>query len=86
MKKEARLFWRIVTIQACVILAWLLWRFYIGTKAYLAHPDDGDLYAHNWSFQVLVFCIFRLFPALVGMVALFAFEWFILRNRRKTSN
>lgn len=33
--------------------AFCVW-FYIRTSAYLAGPQDGDLYAQTWSFQFVV--------------------------------
>jgi hypothetical protein len=86
--KNNRYFWKCVAAQSCLIFAYLFWRFYTGVKVYLAHPTDGDLYAHNWSFQLIVFCIFRLLPVLVGMIILFTSEWFTLRFmlKAKTKN
>jgi hypothetical protein len=52
-----RLSWRLFTIlvgaQFAVLAVSLAHWFYVRTSTYLAHPHDGDLYAHTWSFQFL---------------------------------
>jgi hypothetical protein len=55
------------------------WQFYVGTSAYLAHPTDSDLYAHDWSFQAVVFSLYAVPRFLLIMAALFVFDWFALR-------
>ena len=78
MNLASKEFWKLGLLQVVVLLAFLGWKFYATTSAYLAHPGDGDLYAHSWWFQGIVFCIFGLLPALVGMSLLLGVEWFIV--------
>ncbi|HXT13423.1 MAG TPA: hypothetical protein VN873_17840 [Candidatus Angelobacter sp.] len=70
MKISSRQFWLLAFAQACLVAAGFAWRFYAGTKEYLAHPTDGDLYAHHWSFQAVVFAFFKvpLFLVVVGVL------------------
>jgi len=32
----------------------------LNASAYLANPQDGDLYAHHWGFQVMVGAVYLL--------------------------
>jgi hypothetical protein len=63
-----------------VILGSAVW-FYVGTAAYLAAPTDGDLYAHHWRFQLMVFCLFKLpiVALLLGLVL--AVEYRLMKPR-----
>jgi hypothetical protein len=80
MKGRWTKFWKWGLLQVVVLLVFLTWTFYTGTSAYLSHPNDSDLYAHSWSFQGIVFCIFGLLPALVGISLVLGVEWFIIRK------
>jgi hypothetical protein len=89
MKKSTRFFWICALVQVFVVVVLLTWHFYVWTKGYIAHPTDGDMYAHTWSFQTMVFCIFQLLPAFVVLGVLFTLEWFALcfiLNRRQHTN
>jgi hypothetical protein len=66
-------------VEACIVAAVFGWRFYVGTSAYLAHPTDSDLYAHDWSFQAVVFSLYAVPRFMLIMVAFFVFDWFALR-------
>jgi len=79
MARLTHRFWFLALMQICVIAAIVGWRFYVGVSEYLAHPPDGDLYAHTWSFQAIVFLVFTLPKILVGVAALLGVEWFIAR-------
>ena len=80
MNPRPRKFWKWGLLQVLVLLAVLGWKFYTHTSAYLAHPHDDDLYAHNWSFQGIVFCIFWLLPALLVISIILGLEWFLVRK------
>ena len=69
MKSLTHRFWFWAIVQACVVAAIFGWRFYAGTLDYLAHPTAGDLYAHTWSFQAIVFSMFAA-PIFVGGMAI----------------
>ncbi|MEY2500697.1 MAG: hypothetical protein QOI07_1031 [Verrucomicrobiota bacterium] len=45
----------------------------------------GDLYAHNWPFQLMVFAVFR-FPLWLVALLLFLIVEFVLLTRRTTGN
>lgn len=60
-------------------LACSLW-FYIPTRAYLAAPATGDLYAHSWSFQALNFGVSRLVWCFLGLCLLLIAEVALLRR------
>ena len=73
-------FWFWAVVQTAIVSAIVGWRFYVGVSEYLAHPTDGDMYAHTWGFQFGVFTICTL-PMIVGSVAvLLTLEWFITRK------
>src|SRR5690242_5144485 len=75
------LFWALV--QICIVAVIVGWRFYVGVSEYLAHPPDGDLYAHTWSFQAIAFLVFAAPKIVVGVIALLGVEWFVARRRSK---
>ncbi len=50
--------------------------------AQLAIKPDGDLYANDLSFQVLVFVLLKGFPLFVGSVIAVFFLWKYLINFR----
>jgi len=79
MKRLAHRFWFWALVQACLGVAILGWKFYAGTTEYLAHPSDGDLYAHTWSFQAIAFSFFAVPLFIVCMIVLLGVEWFIVR-------
>jgi hypothetical protein len=81
-------FWILAIAEACLVAAIFAWRFYVGASAYLAHPTDGDLYAHDWSFQAIVFLMYAVPRFLVIMAVLIGLDWLALRfisDRQKTS-
>jgi hypothetical protein len=83
-------FWVAVICQAILLLGTLSVWYFIRTAAYLAKPTDGDLYAHTWSFQAMVFVVY-LVPAVALFVALIALEllvlsWFPGRRTNKHDN
>ena len=53
-------------------VAFVLW-YYARTKIILAHPEDGDLYANTWGFQIMVGALYFVGTALCS-VALFLVE------------
>ena len=72
-------------MQICVATIILLGWFYLKTSAYLNQPDDLDLYAHTWSFQISMFSLFIL-PLFVGvMMIVLGTEWWVVRVRRQHS-
>ena len=79
MKKLPRHFWTLALIEASIVAAVFGWRFYVGTSAYLAHPTDGDLYAHDWSFQAVVFSLYAVPRFLIIMAVFLGVDWFTLR-------
>jgi uncharacterized membrane protein len=79
MKKIPRLFWTLAIVEACIVAAVFGWRFYVGTSAYLGHPTDGDVYAHDWSFQAVVFSLYAVPLFLIIMAVLLGLDWFALR-------
>jgi len=86
MDKSSRQFWIWAVVQICA-LATIFggWFFYV-TSRYLAHPTDGDLYAHDWSFQAMAFCFYGLPLFVAAAFVLIAFERAIFRfiQRRKS--
>ena len=69
-------------------LAWLV--ACVGVNArlistYLANPQDGDLYAHNWGYQFVVFTIFRLPVWLLGLLAVLAIEFAFFARHPKVA-
>jgi hypothetical protein len=77
MTRFAHGFWFWALVQTCAVAAIVAWRFHLGVLEYLAHPPDGDLYAHTWSFQAIVFLIFTLPKIIAGVIALLGVEWFL---------
>ena len=76
-------FWFWALTQIAILVVVVSWRFYVGVSEYLAHPTDGDLYAHSWSFQAIVFLVFTLPKIVVGVIALLGLEWLIARSISK---
>ena len=79
MKSLTHRFWFWAIVQACVVAAIFGWRFYAGTLEYLAHPTDGDLYAHTWSFQAMVFLMFAVPMFVGGMAIVLGLESIVIR-------
>jgi len=88
-----RVNWRTFRVAALVQIAALLvcfcgW-FYLRTVAYLKGPPDGDAYAHNWSFQLIVGAVYLGGVLLLGGVLIVleaAAAWFvahIVRSHRQ---
>lgn len=78
-KRQRRSFAKAALIQiAAAVLAVAIW-FCFRTEAYLANPLDGDLYAHSWGFQSLVFSLIWLPLALFSAGVLICVEWAVLR-------
>jgi hypothetical protein len=64
-------------ILACVgVNAWLI-------SSYLANPRDGDLYAHTWGYQFVVFSIFRLPIWFLGLLVVLAAEFAFFARHSK---
>jgi hypothetical protein len=53
-------FWLLALIQLIALACWFVPWFYLKASAYLAHPTDGDLYAHTWPFQIMVGLLYFL--------------------------
>ena len=80
-----RWFWWAALGQALVLLGSLGGWFLVRTRAYLAAPSGGDLYAHTWSYQALMFFITYGATAVLLFVLLISFEfivwnWFTSRH------
>jgi hypothetical protein len=74
MKKSSRHFWIWAAIQIIALAAIFGGWFVFVTLRYLAHPTDGDLYAHSWSFQAIAFCFYGLPLFIVVSFILIAIE------------
>jgi hypothetical protein len=48
---------------------------------FLALPPSGDLYSHDWGFQLMAFAIFRFPVWLVGLLVILAVEFTLLKRR-----
>ena len=73
MKKELSK----IKVYAITVLAWFvacavvnLWLM----ASYIANPNDGDIYAHTWGYQLVVLVIFRLPGWLFGLLVILAGE------------
>jgi hypothetical protein len=80
MSRFERKFMRLALIQAGISAVALTIWFFVTTRAYLAAPPDGDLYAHTWSFQAMNFCMFYLPPYIFILCALLLTERAVLRR------
>lgn len=79
VKRQRRGFAKAALIQlAAAVLAVAIW-FYFRTEAYLAGPPDGDLYAHDWGFQFVVFGLIWLPLTLFSVGVLICLEWAAFR-------
>jgi hypothetical protein len=67
----------VACIQVAVLFALFFVWWVVNTLAYLAHPKDGDLYAHHWSFQVMNGAVY-LFGLSVAVAILLFLERHIL--------
>jgi hypothetical protein len=50
-------------------------------SAFLALPPTGDLYSHDWGFQVFAFALFRFPVWLVGLLVILAAEFTLLKRQ-----
>jgi hypothetical protein len=50
-------------------------------STFLALPATGDLYAHDWGFQLFAFAIFRFPLWLVGLLFILIVEFALLTRR-----
>ncbi|MEY2528519.1 MAG: hypothetical protein QOJ05_609 [Verrucomicrobiota bacterium] len=66
-----------LAIWLVVCLAYELHRI----AAFLALPPSGDLYAHDWGFQLFAFALFRFPIWLVGLLVILAVEFTLLKRR-----
>ena len=66
-----------VAVWLVVCLAYEMYRI----AAFLALPPSGDLYAHDWGFQLMAFAIFRFPVWLVGLLVILAVEFTLLKRR-----
>ena len=66
----------IVWLVAC--LGYEFWR----VATFMAEPASGDLYAHSWGFQVVVFVVFRFGFWLAALLLALAAEGFWHRRSR----
>ena len=59
--------------------------FVTRTLGILRGPHDGDLYAYSWSFQAVVFAIFRFPFWLIGALVAFLAErsYFVRRTPKR---
>ena len=67
-------------LQTLLIVGMSCVWFYLRTRAYLAGPPDGDLYAWNWGFQEFVFLVFYV-PLLLALSAILAAAEFLVARR-----
>ena len=66
-----------VAVWLVVCLAYELHRI----ATFLSLPPSGDLYAHDWGFQLFAFVIFRFPVWLVGLLVILAVEFTLLKRR-----
>jgi hypothetical protein len=76
MSKYFRLpkFWKLALVQLALAIACMTTVFYFRTKALLAGPPIGDLYANDWGSQSVVFFVFWLPATLLVTGILLAIE------------
>ena len=79
MKRNLPKFWLLALFQALLVLAIVAVAFYFRTSALLAGPGDGDLYAHNWGFQLVVFGLLWLPATFFAITALLVVEHQLLK-------
>lgn len=77
-----------VKVYAITVLVWFL--ACVGVNAwlisiYLANPTDGDLYAHTWGYQLVVFSIFRLPIWFLGLLVVLAAEYVFFARHTETA-
>jgi len=68
-----------VALWLVVCLAYELHRI----ATFLALPPGGDLYAHDWGFQLFAFALFRFPIWLVGLLVILAVEFTLLKRRSR---
>jgi hypothetical protein len=70
-------------IQLFLAIAAVGYWFMLRTKAYLAGPADGDLYAQTWGFQIMIFAIGYIPWILLVVGILIIFESYAMSQKRK---
>ena len=66
-------------LVGCV--GYTVWRL----ATYTPNPIDGDFYAHNWGFQLIVLIIFRLPIWIAVLLIVLCIEMVILKRRKLSS-
>jgi hypothetical protein len=79
VKISSRQFSLLALLQVCGFAGVFAWRFYVTAKAYLAHPTDDALWAHNWTAQVAGFGVFVAPLFLVSLGVLIVVEYLVWR-------
>jgi len=75
-----------IKVHAGSFLVWSLLcfgHFYLKTSQILSGPHDGDLYAYSWSYQAVMFSIFRLpvWLLILGLVMILEDLYFSRRDK-----
>ena len=79
-------FWKLAAAQLLIAVGCAAVLFYFRTTALLAGPPSGDLYAHNWGFQLMVFFAVWLPAILLIMGSFIAIEREVLINHCAEKN
>lgn len=78
-------FWIVAALQFLAAVAVSAFWFWWTHRAWMAAPPEpySDLYAHDWGFQWLVYCVTWLPVTLVGTLTLVLVERAVLKSRAK---
>lgn len=81
MRTSRKIYTRTVLVWLIVCIGYNIWWL----SNYTPNAIDGDFYAHNWRYQLIVFLVFRFPIWVVALLILICIEAVILRRRSDSS-
>jgi uncharacterized membrane protein YhaH (DUF805 family) len=81
MKTGRKIYLRTVLAWLSVCIAYNVWRL----STYVPNPIDGDFYAHNWRYQLIVFLVFRFPIWIVALLIVLCIEIVLLKRLADSS-
>lgn len=81
MKVPTKIYLSTVASWLAGCVGYSVWRL----ANYTPSPTDGDFYAHNWGYQLIVLTVFRLPIWIAVLLIVICIEMVILKRRKSSS-
>lgn len=81
MKSSTKIYVSTVALWLIGCVGYSVWKL----ANYTPNPIDGDFYAHNWGYQLIVLTVFRLPIWVAVLLVIICIEMVILKRRRQSS-